>query len=53
LDLTSVQKTKLKELNNKVGHHIISGEISKELSFDRQNQNQDNNKSNKGKMQID
>ena len=53
LDLTAVQKTKLKELNNKVGHHIISAEISKELSFDRQSQNQDNNKSSKGKMQID
>ena len=33
LDLTEVEKSKLKELNNKVGHHIISGEISKELSF--------------------
>ena len=53
LDLTEVEKSKLKELNNKVGHHIISGEISKELSFSRQ-QNQDNNKNNnKGKMQIE
>lgn len=53
LDLTEVEKSKLKDLNNKVGHHIISTEISKELSFSRQ-QNQENNKNNnKGKMQIE
>ena len=57
LDLTEVEKSKLKELNNKVGHHIIASEISKELSFSRpqHQQHQDNNKSNndKGKMQIE
>ena len=53
LDLTENEKNKLKELNNRVGHHIISSEISKELSFSRQ-QNQENNKNNdKGKMQIE
>ena len=53
LDLTENEKNKLKELNNRVGHHIISSEISKELSFSRQ-QNQENNKNNdKGKIQIE
>lgn len=51
LDLTEIEKSKLKDLNNKVGHHIISSEISKELSFSRQNQNKDNK--NKEKMQIE
>ena len=51
LDLTEIEKSKLKDLNNKVGHHIISSEISKELSFSRQNQNKDNKK--QGKMQIE
>ena len=51
LDLTEVEKSKLKELNNKVGHHIISSEISKELSFSRQNP--DNKNKNKEKMQIE
>ena len=50
LDLTEIEKAKLKGLNNKIGHHIISSEISKELSFSRQ-QNQEIN--NKGKMQIE
>ena len=50
-DLTEIEKSKLKDLNNKVGHHIISSEISKELSFSRQNQ--DNKSKNKEKMQIE
>ena len=44
LDLNDIEKNKLKELNNRVGHHLISSEISRELSF---------NDKNKGKMQID
>ena len=53
LDLTDMEKNKLKELNNKVGHHLISTEINKELSFANiRQQNQENDK-NKGKMQIE
>ena len=50
LDLNDIEKNKLKELNNRVGHHLISSEISRELSFNRQNSENDKNK---GKMQID
>jgi len=53
LDLTDSEKIKLKELNNKVGHHIISSEISKELSFSRQQAQENNKSSNKSKMQIE
>ena len=55
LDLTEVEKGKLKELNNVIGHHLISSEISKELSYShKQGQNQGDNKKNKdGKMQIE
>ena len=50
LDLNDIEKNKLKELNNRDGHHLISSEISRELSFNRQNSENDKNK---GKMQID
>ena len=55
LDLTEVEKAKLKELNNVIGHHLISSEISKELSYThKQGSNQGDNKKNKdGKMQIE
>ena len=49
LDLNENEKIKLKELNNKVGHHIIGGEIFKELSFTGHSVNKDN----KEKMQIE
>ena len=53
LDLIDIEKNKLKELNNRVGHHLISSEINKELSFaNNRQQNQENDK-NKGKMQIE
>ena len=35
-DLSDFEKSKLKELNNRIGHHLISIEISKELCFDKQ-----------------
>ena len=55
LDLTEEEKINLKDLNNRIGHHIIQSEISKELSFSGANINQNqgqNNKNNKEKMQI-
>ena len=55
LDLTEDEKINLKDLNNKIGHHIIQSEISKELSFTGGNinkvQGQNNNK--KEIMQIE
>ena len=36
LDLSDFERSKLKELNNRIGHHLISIEISKELSFNKQ-----------------
>jgi essential nuclear protein 1 len=56
LDLTEEEKINLKDLNNRIGHHIIQSEISKELSFSGANINQNqgqNNKNNKEKMQIE
>ena len=55
LDLTEDEKMKLKDLNNKIGHHIIQSEISKELSFSGMNINQSHGKNNinKEKMQIE
>ena len=56
LDLTEEEKINLKDLNNRIGHHIIQSEISKELSFSGANVNQNqgqNNKNNKEKMQIE
>ena len=56
LDLTEKEKINLKDLNNRIGHHIIQSEISKELSFSGANINQNqgqNNKNNKEKMQIE
>ena len=56
LDLTDEEKLNLKDLNNRIGHHIIQSEISKELSFSggKANQNKgENNKNNKEKMQIE
>ena len=56
LDLTEEEKINLKDLNNRIGHHIIQSEISKELSFSGGNVNQNqgqNNKNNKEKMQIE
>ena len=45
LDLTEVEKGKLNELNNVIGHHLIASEISKELSNSHiQGQNQGNKK---------
>ena len=35
-DLSDFEKSKLKELNNRIGHHLIANEISKELCFDKQ-----------------
>ena len=55
LDLTEDEKINLKDLNNKIGHHLIQSEISKELSFTGGNinkiQGQNNNK--KEIMQIE
>ena len=55
LDLTEEEKMNLKDLNNKIGHHLIQSEISKELSFTGGNinkiQGQNNNK--KEIMQIE
>ena len=55
LDLTEDEKINLKDLNNKIGHHLIQSEISKELSFTGGNMNkiqgQNNNK--KEIMQIE
>ena len=55
LDLTENEKINLKDLNNKIGHHLIQSEISKELSFTGGNMNkiqgQNNNK--KEIMQIE
>ena len=57
LDLTEDEKNKLKDLNNKVGHHMIQSEINRELSFNA-NTNINNNQyhfnaKNKEKMQVD
>ena len=53
LDLTEVEKGKLKELNNVIGHHLIASEISKELSYSHiQGQNQGNKKNKEGKIKI-
>ena len=57
LDLTEDEKNKLKDLNNKVGHHMIQSEINRELSFNANtniNNNQyHSNAKNKEKMQVD
>ena len=57
LDLTEDEKNKLKDLNNKVGHHMIQSEINRELSFNANtniNNNQyHSNAKNKKKMQVD
>ena len=57
LDLTEDEKNKLKNLNNKVGHHMIQSEINRELSFNANtniNNNQyHSNAKNKEKMQVD
>jgi len=57
LDLTEDEKNKLKDLNNKVGHHMIQSEINRELSFNSNtniNNNQyHSNAKNKEKMQVD
>ena len=53
LDLTEEEKMNLKDLNNRIGHHIIQSEISKELSFSGANINQNQGQNNKEKMQIE
>ena len=53
LDLTEEEKMNLKDLNNRIGHHIIQSEISKELSFSGANVNQNQGQNNKEKMQIE
>ena len=57
LDLTEDEKNKLKDLNNKVGHHMIQSEINRELSFNantnRNNNQYHSNAKNKEKMQVD
>lgn len=56
LDLTEVEKSKLKELNNTIGHHLISNEVNKELSFSGNSANSNSNNSttgNKNKMMED
>ena len=53
LDLTEEEKMNLKDLNNRIGHHIIQSEISKELSFSGSNINQNQGQNNKEKMQIE
>ena len=56
LDLTDDEKMKLKDLNNKIGHHLIQSEINKELSYSGINMNQmhgKNNNINKEKMQLE
>ena len=53
LDLTEEEKINLKDLNNRIGHHIIQSEISKELSFSGSNINQNQGQNNKEKMQIE
>ena len=54
LDLTEEEKMNLKDLNNKIGHHIIQTEIAKELSYSNINMNQNKEKNNnKEKMFIE
>ena len=54
LDLTESEKMNLKDLNNRIGHHIIQSEISKELSYSGVNNNQNQGKNiNKENMQIE
>lgn len=54
LDLTEEEKKNLKNLNNKIGHHIIQNEINRELSFNSNNSYQSSiNVKNKEKMQVD
>ena len=54
LDLTEDEKINLKDLNNKIGHHIIQSEINKELSFSGNvNNNQKQNNNDKKIMQIE
>ena len=54
LDLTEEEKMNLKDLNNKIGHHIIQSEINKELSFSGNvNNNQKQNNNDKKIMQIE
>ena len=54
LDLTEEEKMNLKDLNNKIGHHIIQTEIAKELSHSNINMNQNKEKNNnKEKMFIE
>ena len=54
LDLTEEEKMNLKDLNNKIGHHIIQTEIAKELSYSNINMNQNKEKNtNKEKMVIE
>ena len=54
LDLTEEEKMNLKDLNNKIGQHIIQTEIAKELSYSNINMNQNKEKNNnKEKMFIE
>ena len=54
LDLTEEEKMNLKDLNNKIGHHIIQSEINKELSFSGNVNNiQKQNNNDKKIMQIE
>ena len=53
IDLTEEEKMNLKDLNNRIGHHIIISEISRELSFSGANVNQNQGQNNKEKMQIE
>ena len=54
LDLTEEEKMNLKDLNNKIGHHIIQSEINKELSFSGNANNiQRQNNNDKKIMQIE
>jgi hypothetical protein len=49
-DLTENEKNQLKKLNEKIGHHAIQSEINRELNY---NVNINNINNNHNKMQLE